>query len=941
MSSTNYLVPRGKKKGKVRQGPIYSEDNIPYDYIIIIDSGSKGSRVYVYNWLNPTYALNAGLNLRDITKESFKLVNRLYIPNDEAEFDNPKRSYGEINNPKTSYNGINNPSKSSMTSYNGINKVSGLKTKKSIENIHTRKKDKNKKKPSSHIESVVFPNISNGKKWNLKIKPGISSFNAQPQKVGKHHVKKLLELALSIVPKSQHSRTPIFLHATAGMRLLTPTEQQQINDNICSYIGSNSDFYIPECASHVNILNGDVEGLYGWLAINSLIGAFDSQENHDHGKNHYTYGLLDMGGASTQVVFQPNATEIKEHENNLYQINLAELPLLGGKKEPQLDHKLQNKRSKPEQVSQLDPRADADSNEGESTNSSEGDSTDADSNEGDSSGPVKGGSTNSNPDEGDSSGPVEGGSSNPTNGGSTDSNEGGSNPAIVGKYQLPQYSNFHVYSDSFLGYGMYQAHTRYLTTLVDEYNKKNNIEGNHRFHGRPIQDPCLPKGYTMSETINDISYDFTGESNFQKCLKMIFPVLLKSTHSTGTEDPNTNCKQFNEESEVSSCLLSDLIPAFDFDVNHFIGVSGYWDAIENLLSYNGDNHSRRHSRRQFVEFEMDNLKIQSDYDRNIYNRDSDSDEKDQKRDYDSDRNIYKREHDLDGKDQKTSKVDQSGDTYDYKLIYSETTKLCSQLWGSLIDLNSDKEKDKRMLEADLSVLCFKSSWILNFLHLGLGFPRFGIDQDPYKDNKFKSLQLVDEVGGSSFSWTLGRALLYANDEYVQAFNSYTIKERQGEGDRDDHQPRDAKNALLNRPGFFHSLSPNVYHYGAEQNNIPPRPQFVVPSKDDKYPHYDYESYEELKWYLEPHRWYGIGIFMLLMSFIVWLLVGKSRRTIMGDKIKKKFQRIFSKVPTHQNRYSRVPTEDLETASYELDHIDPLVNTRETADRFKIDSEEED
>ena len=878
MSSTNYLVPRGKKKGKVRQGPVYSEDNIPYDYIIIIDSGSKGSRVYVYDWLNPTYALNAGLNLRDITKESFKLVDRLYILNDETDFDNRKRSYGEINN----------PTRSSKRSYNGINKVSGLMNKKSIESINKRKKDKNKKKPSRHIESVVFPKISTGKKWNLKIKPGISSFNVQPQKVGKHHVKKLLELALSIVPKSQHSRTPIFLHATAGMRLLTPTEQQQINDNICSYIGSNSDFYIPECASHVNILNGDVEGLYGWLAINSLIGAFDSPENHDHGKNHYTYGLLDMGGASTQVVFQPNTTEIKEHENNLYQINLAELPLLGGKnKEPELDHKFHNKRSKSEQDPKLDRGADDDS--------------DDDSDKGDSKDSIEEGSTDSN----------------------SDSNKEDSDPAIVGKYLLPQNSNFHVYSDSFLGYGMYQAHTRYLTTLVDEYNKKNNIEGNHRFHGRPIQDPCLPKGYTMSETIHDISYDFTGESNFQKCLKMIFPVLLKSTHSTGTEDPNTNCKQFNEESEVSSCLLSDLIPAFDFDVNHFIGVSGYWDAIENLLSYNGDNHSRR----QFIEFsninEVDGHKIHQDHD--------------------SDGNFHKRDHDSDETDQKATPIDQSGDTYDYKLIYNETTNLCSQLWGSLIDLNSDKEEDNRMLEADLSVLCFKSSWILNFLHLGLGFPRFGIDEDPYKDNKFKSLQLVDEVGGSSFSWTLGRALLYANDEYVQAFNNYTIKEREGKRDRDDQQPldRDSKDSLLNRPGFFHSLSPNVYHYGAEQNNIFPRPQFIVPSKDVKYPHYDYESYEELKWYLEPHRWYGIGIFMLLMSFIVWLLVGKSRRTIMAENVKKKFQRIFSKVSTCQNPYSRVSTVDLETASYELDNIDPLVNSRETEDQFKIDSDEED
>ena len=104
----------------------------------------------------------------------------------------------------------------------------------------------------------------------------------------------------------------------------------------------------------------------------------------------------------------------------------------------------------------------------------------------------------------------------------------------------------------------------------------------------PVPDPCLPKGYMSVSNVEEISVDFTGESNFQKCLEGIFPVLLKSSASENMG----NCKQFSDEIQASSCLLKDSIPAFDFEVNHFVGVSGYWEAISNLLSYENINDIR-------------------------------------------------------------------------------------------------------------------------------------------------------------------------------------------------------------------------------------------------------------------------------------------------------------------------------------------------------------
>ncbi len=68
---------------------------------------------------------------------------------------------------------------------------------------------------------------------------------------------------------------------------------------------------------HIQVIAGDTEGLYGWIAANYLLGGFDSPEKHMHGKGHHTYGFLDMGGASAQIAFAPNNTEAEKHANDL------------------------------------------------------------------------------------------------------------------------------------------------------------------------------------------------------------------------------------------------------------------------------------------------------------------------------------------------------------------------------------------------------------------------------------------------------------------------------------------------------------------------------------------------------------------------------------------------------------------------------------------------
>lgn len=166
-------------------------------------------------------------------------------------------------------------------------------------------------------ELARLPKIKTKGKWHHKKKPGISTFGEKPELVGTDHLKELLEFAQGIVPKEEIKETPIFLLATAGMRLLPSYQREQVLKNVCSYIQQNYHFLLPDCDLHVEVIPGETEGLYGWIAANYLLGGFDKPDEHEHGEHHSTYGFLDMGGASAQIAFAPNATESEKHANDL------------------------------------------------------------------------------------------------------------------------------------------------------------------------------------------------------------------------------------------------------------------------------------------------------------------------------------------------------------------------------------------------------------------------------------------------------------------------------------------------------------------------------------------------------------------------------------------------------------------------------------------------
>ena len=114
------------------------------------------------------------------------------------------------------------------------------------------------------------------------------------------------------------------------MRLLPPEQQTSVLSSACSYIKSFP-FHLPSCSDQIRIISGEEEGLYGWIAVNYLMDGFDKHEHAvegDRAKHSSTYGFLDMGGASTQIAFEPSDVEQVRHADNLLEVKLR---LLSGK----------------------------------------------------------------------------------------------------------------------------------------------------------------------------------------------------------------------------------------------------------------------------------------------------------------------------------------------------------------------------------------------------------------------------------------------------------------------------------------------------------------------------------------------------------------------------------------------------------------------------------
>jgi guanosine-diphosphatase len=132
-----------------------------------------------------------------------------------------------------------------------------------------------------------------------ELKPGLSSFANDPTAAANSLIP-LMDAAVKVVPADVTHCTPVMLKATAGLRLIGAEKSEAILKAV-SELFAKYPFFVPDNAAVV--MDGKDEGPYAWLTVNFLLGALGP-------KGGRTAAILDMGGASTQIVFVPDSPDI-------------------------------------------------------------------------------------------------------------------------------------------------------------------------------------------------------------------------------------------------------------------------------------------------------------------------------------------------------------------------------------------------------------------------------------------------------------------------------------------------------------------------------------------------------------------------------------------------------------------------------------------------------
>lgn len=250
------------------------------------------------------------------------------------------------------------------------------------------------------------------------------------------------------------------------MRLLGEQQQGQVLSATCTALRTYP-FMLNDCDENVRIITGEEEGLYGWVAVNYLMDGFDKHEHTPDSKHASgsTYGFLDMGGASTQIAFEPSESEQVKHADNLVEVRLR---LLSGKE-------------------------------------------------------VK-------------------------------------HPVFV---------------TTWLGFGTNRARDRYIDQEITTFDTESavaRVEGEVIPAGTVlvVEDPCLPKSLLLSDP-RHTGYTLKGTGDFASCVRKTGPLLNKEVECL--DEP---------------CLFNGVhVPKIDFSVNHFIGISEYWYALQDIWSMGG------------------------------------------------------------------------------------------------------------------------------------------------------------------------------------------------------------------------------------------------------------------------------------------------------------------------------------------------------------------
>jgi hypothetical protein len=138
--------------------------------------------------------------------------------------------------------------------------------------------------------------------WLKKLKPAFAAIETNQSAVDNY-----LTSLFSGAPIQE--RIPVYFYATAGMRLVPQVKQKAYYEQLRNWFNKQVSWQLISAKT----IPGNEEALYDWLSVNYHLGTLNSNS---------PIGVLDIGGASTQIAFPLKKNSSQPMDQNS-EINLS------------------------------------------------------------------------------------------------------------------------------------------------------------------------------------------------------------------------------------------------------------------------------------------------------------------------------------------------------------------------------------------------------------------------------------------------------------------------------------------------------------------------------------------------------------------------------------------------------------------------------------------
>jgi len=180
---------------------------------------------------------------------------------------------------------------------------------------------------------LSFP--ASNSRWTDRLRPGLSTFASiadddELLRAVSEYLQPLLDFAQSVLhaKADQFGQFPIFVRATAGMRILTAADRARVMHAVRTILQSSPFRF--DSDEQARVISGEEEAVFDWAGVNFLLGDLLAQ-SHGSGTvtasssgsepTMTTHGALDMGGGSTQISFFEPHQDIM---SNLFKLQIGQ-----------------------------------------------------------------------------------------------------------------------------------------------------------------------------------------------------------------------------------------------------------------------------------------------------------------------------------------------------------------------------------------------------------------------------------------------------------------------------------------------------------------------------------------------------------------------------------------------------------------------------------------